>query len=106
MGYTDYDYASCKLEAKYIAMGEYVSQLLWIMHTLVNYELEYRNVKVLCDNISTINLTKDTMYQFKIKHIEVKHHFIIDHMSRGDIEFNHVESKFNLVDIFTKLLRK
>ena len=136
VGYTDSDYAGCKLdrkstsgscqflgsslvswssrkqhcvalsttEAEYIAMGECVSQLLWMTHTLEDYKLTYNNVQVLCDNVSTINLTKNPVHHSRTKHIEVKHHFIRDHVTRGDIILNYVGSKSNLADIFTKPL--
>ena len=136
IGYTNSDYAGCKLdrkstsggcqflgpsliswssqkqpcvalsttEAEYVAMGGCVAQLLWMMHTLEDYELHYSKVKVLCDNVSTINLTKNPVHHSRTKHIEVKHHFIRDHVARGDIELLYVESKSNLADIFTKPL--
>ena len=36
--------------------------------------------------------------------IDIKHHFVRDHVAKGDIELNYVESKSNLADIFTKPL--
>ncbi|PKA47126.1 Retrovirus-related Pol polyprotein from transposon TNT 1-94 [Apostasia shenzhenica] len=74
------------------------------MHTLEDYGLTYKNVLVLCDNISTINLTKNSINHSRTKHIEVKLHFIRYHVARGDIVLEHVGSKANLVDIFTKPL--
>ncbi|MCQ7222079.1 Ty1/Copia family ribonuclease HI, partial [Salmonella enterica] len=95
IGYTDSDYAGCKLdrkstsggcqllgpslvswfsrkqhcvalsttEAEYIAMGECVAQLLWMMHTLKDFNLNFKNVKVFIDNISSINLTKNLVHR-------------------------------------------
>ncbi|PKA49943.1 Retrovirus-related Pol polyprotein from transposon TNT 1-94 [Apostasia shenzhenica] len=76
------------------------------MHTLEDYELTYKNVLVLCDNISTINLTKNHINHSRTKHIEVIHHFIRDHVARSHIVLEHVGSKANLADIFTKPLPK
>ena len=91
-------------EAEYIALGECASQLLWMMHTLKDYQLEYKNIKIFIDNISSINLTKNPIHHSRTKHIEVKHHFVRDHVAKGEIALNHVESKSNLADIFTKPL--
>lgn len=49
--------SSTKVE--YVAIEECVSQLLWMMHTLIDYRLKYMNEKVRCNNISTINLIKN-----------------------------------------------
>jgi hypothetical protein len=38
------------------------------------------------------------------KHIANRHHFIRDHVARGDIVITHVNTEDNLVDIFTKPL--
>jgi len=47
-----------------------------------------------CDNTSAINLTKNQVQHSKTKHIEIRHHFIRDHVSNGDcvIQFVATES--------------
>ena len=74
------------------------------MHTLKDYQLEYHKTKISIDDISSINLTKNPIHHSRTKHIEVKHHFVRDHVAKGDIVLNYVESKSNLADIFTKPL--
>ena len=74
------------------------------MHTLKDFNLNLTNVKVLIDNISSINLTKNSVHHSRTKHIEIRHHFIRDHVTKGDIELKYIESKSNLADIFTKPL--
>lgn len=44
------------------------------------------------------------MLHSRTKHIEIRHHFLRDHVERGDVIFKHVDSKNQLVDIFTKPL--
>ena len=57
-----------------------------------------------CDNTSSINLTKNPVQHSRSKHIEVRHHFIRDHSSEGDIDNIFVPSEDELADIFTKPL--
>ena len=38
------------------------------------------------------------------KHIEIRHHFIRDHVQKGDIALEFIETEFQLADIFTKPL--
>ena len=40
----------------------------------------------------------------RTKHIEIRHHFIRDHVARGDIELAYVPTKDQLADIFMKPL--
>lgn len=51
-----------------------------------------------------INLTKNLVYYSRIKHIEVKYHFIRHHMAWGNITIDYVDSKSNLTNILTKPL--
>lgn len=87
-------------------MGECVAQFLWMIFLLKDFKLNYKNIKVLIDNISLINLTKNLIYHSRTKHIEVKYHFIRDHVTRWDIVLDYIEIKSNLADIFIKSLPK
>jgi len=58
----------------------------------------------LCDNTSAINLSKNPIQHFRSKHIEIKHHFIRDHVQKKDITLSFVDTKNQLADIFTKPL--
>jgi hypothetical protein len=46
------------------------------------------------------------MQHSRTKHIEIRNHFIRDHVARGDIELAYVCTKDQLADIFTKPLDK
>jgi len=60
----------------------------------------------MCDNTNAINLTKNQIQHSRTKHIEIRHHFIRDHVSNGDCEVKFIETKLQLSDIFTKPLPK
>ena len=73
-------------------------------HTLLDYDLHYDHVKIFCDNTSTIHMTKNANQHSKIKHIDIRYHFLRDHYEKGDIEIDYVFTDFQLADIFTKPL--
>ena len=58
----------------------------------------------MCDNTSVINLTKNMVLHSCTKHIETHHHFLCDHVEKGDVIFEHVDRKNQFADIFTKPL--
>jgi len=60
----------------------------------------------MCDNTSAISLSKNAMQHSFTKHIKVGHHFLRDHMLKGDIVLLFVSTKHQLIDIFTKPLVK
>ena len=58
----------------------------------------------MCDNTSAINLAKNPIVHSRTKHIEIRHHFIQDHISTGDMELMFIETSCQTADIFTKPL--
>ena len=42
----------------------------------------------------------------RTKHIEIRHHFHRDHISKGDCHIDFIDSEHQLADIFTKPLAR
>ena len=61
---------------------------------------------ILCDNTSTVNLSRNPIRHSKTKYIEIRHHFLRNHAKKGDIVIKFVSTKNQLTDIFTKPLVK
>ena len=59
----------------------------------------------MCDN-TTINISKNPIQHCRTKHIDIKHHFIRDHVLKGDIELEFISPSEPLADILTKSLDK
>src|SRR5262249_15825339 len=93
-------------EAEYVSIGNCCAQLLWIKQQMHDYGLIYKNIPINCDNTSAINLTKNPVHHSRSKHIEIRQHFIRDHVINGNISINFVSSDMQLADIFTKPLDK
>jgi hypothetical protein len=91
-------------EAEYIAAASGCTQLLWMKQTLLEYDVSFDKVPLLCDNESAIKIAYNPVQHSRTKHIEIRHHFIRDHVARGDIELAYVSTKEQLADIFTKPL--
>jgi len=91
-------------EAEYLAVGSCCTQVLWIMHQLLDYDLSLTSTPIFCDNTSAIYLSKNSMHHSIAKHIEIKHHFIRDHVAKGDIVLEFISTDSQLADIFTKPL--
>ena len=58
----------------------------------------------MCDNNSAILISKNPVLHSRTKHIEIRHHFIRDHIEKGDVELIHVDTRLQVADIFTKPL--
>ncbi|CAJ2668748.1 unnamed protein product [Trifolium pratense] len=91
-------------EAEYVSAASCCSQVLWIKNQLEDFSIRYENVPIYCDNTSAINLSKNPIQHSRSKHIEIKHHFIRDHVNKKEIELIFVDTDNQLADIFTKPL--
>jgi len=71
---------------------------------LSDYRIVLDHIPIKCDNTSAINISKNPVLHSRTKHIEIRHHFIRDHVLKGDVVLEFVDTKNQIVDIFTKPL--
>ena len=64
------------------------------------------HIPLKCDNTSAINITKNLVMHSRTKHIEIRHHFLRDHILKGDCCIELVDSEHQLAEIFNKPLVK
>jgi hypothetical protein len=60
----------------------------------------------LCDNESDVKISNNLVQHSRTKNIDICHHFLRDHVAKGDIILEVVRSEDQLADIFTKPLDK
>jgi len=73
-------------KAEYIVAGNCCAQIPWMKHQLEDYNIFLNHIPLKCDNTSDINLTKNPIMHSRKKHIEIRHHFLRDHISKGNCE--------------------
>jgi hypothetical protein len=91
-------------EAEYISVGSCCAQLLWMKQTLFDYGVKFNEIPLLRDNESAIKIANNPVQHSRTKHIDIRHHFLRDHVSKGDIKIDGVSTDDQLADIFTKPL--
>ncbi|KAJ9557457.1 hypothetical protein OSB04_012071 [Centaurea solstitialis] len=91
-------------EAEYVAAGICCAQVLWLRNQLQDYDIQLSKIPIYCDNTSAIAIANNPVLHSKTKHIEVRYHFIRDHVMNGVIELHFVPTEYQLADLFTKPL--
>ena len=71
-------------EAEYFAASACCAQVIWMKNTLEDYGILHS----------------------RTKHIDVRHHFIRDHVLNNDVVLEFIDTKHQLADIFTKALNE
>jgi hypothetical protein len=72
--------------------------------TLQDFGYNLSKVPLLCDNESAIYLVDNPIEHSRTKHIDIWHHFLIDHQQRGYIDVCHISTENQLANIFIKSL--
>jgi hypothetical protein len=63
------------------------------MHTMRDYGVTYKSVSLMCDNSGAICLAQNPVFHERVKHIKVRHHFLRDHVEKGDIVIKYIETE-------------
>ena len=91
-------------EAEYVSAASCCAQILWMKNQLTDYGVQYTKTPIFCDNTSAIAITQNPVMHSKTKHIDIRYHFIRDHVMKGDIELHFIPTDKQLADVFTKPL--
>ncbi|GJZ32999.1 putative ribonuclease H-like domain-containing protein [Tanacetum coccineum] len=94
--------ANSTTEAEYIVASHCCGQVLWIQNQMLDYGYNFMQTKIHVDNESAICVVKNHVYHFKIKHIEIRHHFIRDSYEKTLIEMVKIHTDYNVADLLTK----
>ncbi|GKC41897.1 retrovirus-related pol polyprotein from transposon TNT 1-94 [Tanacetum coccineum] len=96
--------AMSSAEAEYVAAAGCCANILWMKSQLTDYDIIYEKVPIFCDNTSAIAISNNPVLHSRTKHIDIRYHFIRDHILKGDIELHFIPTQYQLADIFTKPL--
>jgi hypothetical protein len=66
--------------------------------------VRFEEVHLMCENTSAISVAKNSVFHKKMRNVERRHHFLRDHIEKGDIEMRYIDTERQLADIFTKPL--
>nr|GEX60614.1 retrovirus-related Pol polyprotein from transposon TNT 1-94 [Tanacetum cinerariifolium]GEX63333.1 retrovirus-related Pol polyprotein from transposon TNT 1-94 [Tanacetum cinerariifolium] len=93
-----------RAESEYVAVSSCCAQVLWIHTQLTDYGFFYDKVPIYCNSKSAMAFSCNRTQHSRIKHIDVRCHFIKDHVEKGTIELYFVGTEYQLADLFTKSL--
>nr|GFB95812.1 retrovirus-related Pol polyprotein from transposon TNT 1-94 [Tanacetum cinerariifolium] len=91
-------------EAECIALSGCCAQILWMRSQLMDYGLGFNKIPMYYDNKSAIALCCTNVQHSRSKHIDIRYHFIKEHVKNGVIELYFVNTEYQLADLFTKAL--
>nr|KYP40500.1 Copia protein [Cajanus cajan] len=92
-------------EAEYVAASLSVCHAIWLSNLLRHMGvIRDEGIVIRVDNKSAIELAKNPVNHGRSKHIDVRFHFIREQIKKRKVELEHVESRAQAADVFTKPL--
>ncbi|GJS23626.1 retrovirus-related pol polyprotein from transposon TNT 1-94 [Tanacetum coccineum] len=110
IAYSDADHAGCKDDCKSTSGGlQFLGGklvIIWMRTQLLDYGYKYNRILMYCDSKSAIAISCNPVQHSKTKHIDIRYHFIKEHVEKGTVEIYFVGTEYQLADLFTKALPK
>jgi hypothetical protein len=92
-------------EAEYQAASDATKEAIWLQDLLFELGINKRKVAVLYqDNQGAIFLQKNSTNKSRTKHIDIRHHFIREHVDQGRITIQYCPTAAMIADMLTKPL--
>lgn len=93
-------------EAEYVALCAAVTEACWLKNLLFDFNIsDICPIKIYEDNQSAIKVANNAESK-RLKHIDIKYHFVRDMLCKCIIEINYIKSEDQIGDMFTKPLSK
>ncbi|GKB91005.1 retrovirus-related pol polyprotein from transposon TNT 1-94, partial [Tanacetum coccineum] len=93
-------------EVEYVSLSACCAQVIWMHTQLLDYGYKYNRIPMYCDSKSAIDISCNLVQHSRTKHIEIRYHFIKEHVEKGTVELYFVGTEYQLADLFTKALPK
>ena len=91
-------------EAEYMATYFAVSEAMYLCMLLKELGHEQATTVIRVDNQACITIASKPVLRSRVKHIDMKYHFIREHVMSKDIDVTYISTKDQVADILTKAL--
>ncbi|GKE59194.1 hypothetical protein Tco_1498379 [Tanacetum coccineum] len=93
-------------EAEYVSLSACCAQVIWMRTQLLDYGFRYHKIPIYRDSKSAIAISCNPVQHSRTKHINIRYHFIKEHVEKDTIELYFVGIEYQLANLFTKALPK
>jgi hypothetical protein len=91
-------------EAEYMSLSDTSRQLIWLKNLMKELGIELSPIPLFGDNQGSIFLSSNPVQEKRIKHMDLRYHFIRDAIRDKQVELFFIEGANNPADLFTKNL--
>nr|GEU40621.1 retrovirus-related Pol polyprotein from transposon TNT 1-94 [Tanacetum cinerariifolium] len=89
-------------KAEYVSLTTCCAEFIWMRTQMLDYGFRYNKILMYCDSKSAIAISCNSVQHSRTKHINIRYHFIKEHVEKCTIELYFGGTEYQLVDLFTK----
>ncbi|GKB55188.1 hypothetical protein Tco_0905941 [Tanacetum coccineum] len=104
IAYSDADHAGCHDDCKSTSGGLQILGEKLMSWSSKKYK--FNKISMYFDSKSAITVSCNPVQHSHTKHINIRYHFIKEHVEKGMVELYFVGTEYQLADLFTKALPK
>ena len=94
-------------KAQYVIACSASCEVVWLRKLLFDlFDLQLDATCIHCDNQSCVKLSKNPVFHDKLKHIEIKYHYIRDMVQRGEMKLRYVVTDEQIANVLSKTLAR
>lgn len=92
-------------EAEYMAFSDAAREVLWLRQLLADIGYPQSDATmVYSDNQGCIALARNPVFHARVKHIDIRHHFVRERLTDGTLDLQYQPTETMIADILTKPL--
>nr|GEW28750.1 retrovirus-related Pol polyprotein from transposon TNT 1-94 [Tanacetum cinerariifolium] len=92
------------VEADYVSLSACCAQVQWLRTQLTYYGFHFDEIPMYCNSKAAIAISCNPVHHSRTKHIDVRYHFIKEHVEKGNVGLFFFETEYQLAELFTKAL--
>ena len=93
-------------EAEYVAATEASKEIIWLQRFMGELGKKHDMDTLYSDSQSAIHLANNSTFHSRIKHIQLKYHFIWSVLEDGQLKLEKIHTSHNLVDVLKKVVTR
>ena len=93
-------------EAEYMVISSTTQELLWLKQLLIDLHISVDTPTIYSDNMGAKSLAYNPTHHRRTKHINIRVHFVRDHIAEGNLIILHVPTEENPSNLMTKAVKR
>jgi len=90
--------------AEYIAISTALTEMIWYQSWLQELLDKFIPITIFTDSMVALHVAQNDSQHKRMKHIDIRHHFIRDEVQKNNAVIKHVSTHDQLADMLTKSL--